>query len=221
MIALWGAKSGEGCTTTAIGVSSAYARSNPSLGTLLVDLGGDLPAALGSGSRDGCTEWLASTGSPLEALRNLELPTALNGLRLLPMGQETEWPDTRQQTLLQYLLALDRNVVVDVGGLDPTRADSISKIRQLFAAQSGSILVTRACFLALSRLQAVGLVPQRAVLMREEGRALTASDVGRIVDCPIVGEIDVEPRIRRALDAGLLLTRAPMLFRRQCAALLS
>ena len=72
-----------------------------------------------------------------------------------------------------------------------------------------SLLVVRPCFLALRRAVAAPVRPSGIVLVREAGRALTRRDVEEALQVPVRAEIDLEPAIARAVDAGLLATRLP------------
>ena len=92
--ALWSAKGGAGTTTTAVALADIRRRSHRTTDTLLVDLAGDLPAALGLSDPDlGVTEWLASDAGP-EALTRIEREVA-DGVSLLPLGNTSEWPEAR------------------------------------------------------------------------------------------------------------------------------
>jgi len=53
------------------------------------------------------------------------------------------------------------------------------------------------------------LVLVGVVLVREPGRALGRHDVEDALQVPVRAEIDVEPAVARAVDAGLLATRLP------------
>jgi hypothetical protein len=53
------------------------------------------------------------------------------------------------------------------------------------------------------------------VVVREPGRSLDRHDVERIVGAPVAAEVEVDPAIYRAVDAGLLAsTRLPRLLER-------
>jgi hypothetical protein len=55
------------------------------------------------------------------------------------------------------------------------------------------------------------------VLIREPGRALHAADVERAVGVPVVAELDLDPAVARAVDAGLLAARLPRSLQRRLA----
>jgi hypothetical protein len=94
-------------------------------------------------------------------------------------------------------------VVVDVGVLNNAQAESV------VAHCDRSLLVTRACYLALRRAASLGTRPHGVILVREAGRSLSAADVASVVGAPVVAEIDVDPAVARLVDAGLLANRMP------------
>ena len=71
-------------------------------------------------------------------------------------------------------------------------------------------MVVKPCYLALRRATALSR-PTNIVVIREEGRALTVKDVGNVVGSPILAEIPYSAPISRAVDAGLLTSRAEQL----------
>ena len=107
--------------------------------------------------------------------------------------------------MLAGLLAADaRPVVADCGRLDR------SEVRVALAAgATHSLLVTRACYLALRRASAAPVRPSGVVLLTEPGRALGRSDVEQVVGAPVRAEIAVDPAIARAVDAGVLSAGCP------------
>lgn len=87
LISCWSAKGGSGTTVVSVALALLLARSAPS-GALLVDLGGDVPAALGVPEPDGAgvLDWLAAgPDTPADALARLER-VAAPGLAVLPRG---------------------------------------------------------------------------------------------------------------------------------------
>ena len=67
----------------------------------------------------------------------------------------------------------------------------------------------RPCFLALRRAVAAPVRPSGVVLVREPGRSLGRRDVEDALQVPVCAEVDLEPAVARAVDAGLLATRLP------------
>ena len=74
---------------------------------------------------------------------------------------------------------------------------------------SFSLLVLRPCYLALRRALAAPIRPSAVVLVNEPGRALTRRDIEDVLGVPVRAEVDFDPSIARAVDAGLLAGRVP------------
>jgi len=198
MFLCWSSKGGSGTTVVSAALALVLSQQRP---TLLVDLAGDAPAALGMAepSGPGVADWLASTTADAAALHRLAVPVT-DTVRLLPRGSlpvgEHRWPE-----LAAALSEGDAMVVIDAGtGVPPTA---------LFAAASHRLLVARPCYLGLRRAVASGVQPSGIVLVGEPGRALTARDVERALGAPVVAELAYDPAVARAVDAGLLAARLP------------
>lgn len=207
LIACWSVKGGAGTTVVATALATTLARSRPD-GVLLVDLAGDVPAALGlPDPRDpGASGWLgAGSDVAADALARLELDVG-PGLALLPRGCGPLGPaEAARGEVMAGLLAADhRPVVVDAGvvvGEGPAAA--------MATVGTPSLLVTRACYLALRRAATAPIRPSGVVLVSEKGRRLTRRDVEHVVGAPVVAEIAVDPRIAQAVDSGMLTARLP------------
>jgi len=203
-LSCWALKGGVGTTvvTAALGLTLHRAGHD----VLLVDLAGDLPAALGlpEPSGPGLTDWL-ETGDdvPADGLGRIEV-AAMPGLSVLPRGGGAVGPTERVEA---FVAALDpaRSVVVDCGVLD--RGHPAPSV--VAARSTHSLLVTRACYLALRRAADPPLRPSGVVLVTEPGRALDRHDVERVVGAPVRAEVALDPAIARAVDAGLLASRLP------------
>ena len=216
----WSAKGGSGTTVVAAGL--ALAASTP---TLLVDLAGGLPVALGlpEPAGPGVADWLAANAAPAR-LASLEL--ALTGsARLLPVGHRGP-PGTplsqaadgdvhsdlgepvaaRWRQLAERFVAERRLVVVDAGTHPPPAA--------LARVAHRSLLVTRNCFLGLHAAVVQPMRPTGVVLIEEPGRKLDAVDVEHSLGVPVEAVVLVDPAVARAVDAGLLLARLPTTLRR-------
>lgn len=209
LTAYWAAKGGSGATVLA----AAHALvSSTRRTTVVVDLDGDLPAAFGidAADRPGVAEWLgAGADVPADALDRLLVPVA-DDLSLLPRGAGPL--DPRRAGVLGRLLATTpREVVLDAG----TRPDTAAQA--MVREADRSVLVTRACYLALRRLHGLGLAPTEVALVRESARALGASDVAHAVGVPVRTTVGVDPGIARAIDAGLLTARLPRSLARAAA----
>jgi MinD-like ATPase involved in chromosome partitioning or flagellar assembly len=205
LIACWSPKGGAGTTVVSAALGLVLAASQgPSL---LVDLAGDVPAALGlpEPTGPGVADWLAAGPDvPDDALARLEVEAA-PGLVLLPLGAAE--PDAgepgRAQALASALAADRRPVVADCG-----RAGSGPGLA-LAAGASVSLLVLRPCYLALRRALAAPIRPSGVVLVGEEGRSLTRRDVEEVLGVPVRAEVAHDPAVARAVDAGLLTARVP------------
>lgn len=202
----WSAKGGSG--TTVVAASLALLSS---LDSTLVDLAGELPAVLGlpEPTGQGVTDWLSSD-APAPALADLTV-TVDRATQLVPLGSgpldraSPRWPE-----LLAWLRGR-ANAIVDAGTGPPPDGLAGDGVR--------SILVTRACFLALRRAVAAPHRPDGVVLVAEPGRSLRASDVTRAVGAPVVATVSVDPAVARVVDAGLLLARLPRVLQRELRAL--
>jgi hypothetical protein len=204
LTACWSSKGGSGTTVVAASLGLLLARREPA-GAVLADLAGDLPAALGlavDGS-PGLAGWLAAGPSvPADALDRLEVPTSSPGLGLLTRGVG-HLDASRAGVLATLFEEAGRPVVADCGviTLEGTAPERVA------LAAARSLLVTRPCYLALRRLIDVTHRPTGVVLLREPGRTLTRPDVERLAGAPVLAELDLDPRVARAVDAGLLGSR--------------
>ena len=196
MFLCWSAKGGSGTTVVAAALALVLSQRGA---TTVVDLAGDLPAALGIAepAGPGVREWMASPTADAAALARLGVPVS-ETLQLLPRGSTPttapRWAD------LANALGHD-NTVIDAGtGVPPA---------DLVAAADHTLLVTRPCYLALRLAAASGVQPSGIVLVGEPGRALTARDIERSVGAPVVAELHYDPAVARAVDAGLLAARLP------------
>lgn len=197
LVACWAVKGGSGTTVFSAALGMALAKAEPP-GVLLADLAGELPAALGLADSDtgGMSSWLR--GGPGSELTSLET-TLPSGLSLLSRGPG-RLRARRVEALADALRGDRRTVIVDCGTFPRgLRAAIVSRA-------SCSLLVTRPCFLALRRVAFCPCRPTGVVLVREPGRVLGRSDVELVVGAPVVGEIEVDPAVARAVDAGLLAT---------------
>jgi MinD-like ATPase involved in chromosome partitioning or flagellar assembly len=205
LIACWSVKGGSGTTVVAAALALLSARSSPE-GAVVADLVGDVPAALGLAEpiSPGLRAWLAAGDDVgADALARIALEAA-PGLSVLAAGEPSEPQRSGRGASLAGVLAADpRTVVVDAGS-SPTGA-----ALDVVAAASVSLLVLRPCYLALRRAMAAPLRPSGIVLVRDAGRALGRRDVEEALQVPVRAEIDVEPAVARAVDAGLLAARLP------------
>ena len=175
LVSCWSAKGGSGTTVVAAAMASLMGARHDH-GALLVDLGGDLPTALGVPEPDGpgLAEWLAAGASvPADALARLEVPVR-PGLRLLPRGRGALGDPDRAEVLAALLAGDPRSVVVDVGVVagGPGGGPAAEVARVLAASATQSLLVTRCCYLSARRVALLSLRPSGVVLLTERGRSL-------------------------------------------------
>jgi len=209
-VSCWSAKGGSGTSVVAAALALLLARAHPA-GALLLDTAGDAPAVLGLPEpvSPGLAEWLAAgVGVPADGLARIEVPAA-PGLALVPRGSGSLVPVERAEVLAGLLAGEHRPVVVDCGRLDPGGGVDAEAARTLASSADRSLLVTRACYLSLRRAVALALRPTGVVLVVEVGRALGAPDVEDVLGAPVLAEVDVDPAVARAVDAGLLAGRVP------------
>jgi len=167
---------------------------------LLVDLGADLPAALGLPEPlCGLTSWAAG-----DDLRLLEVEAGPR-LRLLPRGLNSLRED--MGPALAAALSGRPAVVVDAGVIGGVHANEVGLDLALAARES--LLVLRPCFLGLRRAVAAPLRPSGVVLVEEPGRSLGPADVESALGVPIVAVVPWDPAVARRVDAGLLGSGLP------------
>lgn len=209
LIAYWAAKGGSGATVLAAAHALHAAATGP---TLLLDLDGDLPCVIGSARTDaGVAQWLgAGAAVPADALDRIAVPVTAN-LHLVCRGEGVL--DARRAGVLVGLLAASaRTVVVDCG----TRPGPVGRI--LARGADRSILVTRACYVAMHRQSMHELAPTEVALVREPNRSLRPDDLALAVGAPVRTTVPFDPAVSRAVDAGLLRSRFPRVLSRSIAA---
>lgn len=210
LVTCWSTKGGSG-TTVIAALASLHAAQGRDRPVLLVDLCGDLPAVFGSAEKSsGLGEWLRSDLAPCSLERLLE--ELVPNLSLLPRGHGPL--SARRADELVEWLASGAVVVVDAGVLrnegEASNRGPDDELRWRLAAEADrSVLVTRACYLALRRTVSLPVRPSGVVLVAEAGRALTRSDCERAIGAPVLATVAVDPDIARAVDAGMLRTRVP------------
>ena len=222
VLVCWSVGGGSGTTVVVAGLAAAVA----SVGevALAVDLCGDLPRAFGAAEPvgPGLGDWLdAGPGVPTDALERLEVDVAV-GVSVLPAGDlavasgaEAPGRVERTSALVGMLEAEeDREVVVDAGCPSP------GSVAQRVVAEAGrSLLVVRACPFALGRLDALVAPPSGVVVVSERRRAVTWRDIEAAAGAPVVAQLDVDPSVAAAIDAGLDRRPFPRSFLRVLGAL--
>ena len=207
LVACWSPKGGSGTTVVAVLTALVLAR-RVSGGALLIDVAGDAPAALGVPEPEGpgLSEWLAASGDVgAEALGRLEHDVG-SGLSLVGRGSAGLGGGAgsmRAEALAAALAAGERAVVADCGRAD--RAPG----RELALGATASVCVLRPCYLALRRALDAEHRPSGVVLVKEPYRSLQRRDVEDVLGVPVWAELELDPALARAVDAGLLAGRRP------------
>ena len=207
LVACWSPKGGSGTTVTAALVGLVLARRARSARAMLADLSGDLPAVLGvpEPAGPGLADWLAAPAEVgPEALARLEVDVGPS-LGLLPLGAGPAGAgcSRRAAALTDHFVLDGRLVVADCGSAE--RSPGL----ELAAGATLSLVVVRACYLALRRVLAAPVRPTGVVLVDEPERSLRKRDVEDVLGLPVWAEIPRDSAVARAVDAGLLSARVP------------
>ena len=215
-VSCWSVKGGAGTTVVATALALVLASATRA-GSVLVDLAGDVAPVLGIPEPEGpgVAEWLAAGDSvPTDGWARLALDTG-TGVSLVPRGRGPLTRVERAEVLAGVLGADHRPVVVDCGVLASGPEPRTETVATVLAAQaSTSLLVTRTCYLGLRRATRSPVRPSGIVVVHEPGRHLHADDVAAIVGAEIWAEVELDPAVARAVDAGVLASRMPRALRR-------
>lgn len=118
----------------------------------------------------------------------------------------------RTYVLARLLQADHRLVIVDVGlrsGNVVSNSATCHEIANMLLAQAQrSTLVTRSCFISLSRATAFEQ-PTDVVAIFEKGRALRRYDIEQAINAPVVTDLRWDAAVARSVDAGLMSTSLP------------
>lgn len=182
-------KGGSGTTVTSAALGLLLATRYRG-GGYVVDLNGDLPAALGLVE--------PHTDSPCDVNASLQLLPRGGTRRGRP--HDIDWA-----ALAEEVTALNAPVVIDAG--------SLVVGPELLDVTTLSVLVIRPCYLALRRashfIHRDDFRLNGVIVVNEEGRALTPKDVSTVLRLPVRATINIDPAVARAVDAGLLGSRIP------------
>lgn len=222
----WSAKGGVGVSTIAalssIGLSSAVTRDAP---VFIVDLVGDLAAVFGVETKSdvGVAEWSRSSEPTVAALSRIATPVAQN-LSFIARGRGNFGLPPAQ--LVASVASLAGSIggqeadsfgvaVLDAGSFDQSLlaakcncADHQYRFEVLEHVDA-DILITRNCYLALRNAKFLGRKPAGVILASERSKALGAGDVEVVVGADVIAEIEIDSRISRSVDAGLICARVP------------
>ena len=195
---------GGNCTTV---TATAYALLMAARGThtVLIDLCGDVPAAAGMAepTTPGINDWLSeSSTSDAQALVPLGTPFD-KGLVIVHRGSSFVEGHPRWSDLANAITTLPMNIVIDAG--------TTFLPDELRRAVTHVTMVVKPCYLSLRRASRMQR-PTQLFVVCEESRALTIKDVGHVLGMPVTCEIPYTSAISRAVDAGMLPSRAEQLF---------
>lgn len=164
--------------------------------TLLVDASGDLPSIFGMepSTLGGLAEWLrVGPQAPRHALLRVAEDVLLN-LRLVSRGQgEIRFPEAAALRFAQEYPG--SQTVVDLGELHEGTIP-------LAQHAEHSFLVSRLCYLALTKARTIPLQPTGVVTVEEAGRVLRAADVAESLGTKVLARLPWDPAIARAVDSG-------------------
>jgi hypothetical protein len=154
-------------------------------------------------SSPGINDWLREH-STSDAQAIMTMGTEFdNGLIVLHRGSPFVEGQPRWADLARAISSSPIDVVIDAG---------ISFIpEELRQAVSHITMVVKPCYLSLRRASRMQR-PTELFVVCEEGRALTIKDVGHVLGMPVTCEVPYTPAISRAVDAGMLPSRAEQLF---------
>jgi hypothetical protein len=222
LVCFWSPKGGSGTSVVAAATAVMSARLRQ---TRLADLAGDLPAVLGLATdpSTGLRNWLrAGPRAPSEALGAIAVDAG-RGLSLLPAGAAAV-ADAAPESGAALAVALrndPRPTFVDAGVLEATSATPA--IDAVVEVADASIIVVRACYLALRRAVRLEATARAAgvVLVEEGGRSLGTREVSDILGVPVLATVPCKTAVSRAVDAGVLGSRCPDLIGRPLRDLLA
>lgn len=195
---------GGNCTTvtaSAVALVAAMRGTN----TLLIDLCGDIPAAIGMAEPHGpgINDWLSESNTDSAQQLVMQGAPVIPGLVVVHRGTRFVNGEPRWSDLASAISQLPHDVIIDAG---TTFVPDV-----LTSAVQNVSMVVKPCYLSLRRASRLPR-PSNVFVIREENRALTVKDVGNVLGVPIAAEIPYEAAISRAVDAGLLTARAEQLF---------
>jgi hypothetical protein len=215
LIALWSATGGSGTSVFTAGCALVLAReardTGHAGGVRVADLAGDLAAIFGLGADPevGLADWLAAGAeAPTDALDRLLVEVA-SGVTLLPRGGLALAPTIAAPeagaALAVGLATAPSPVLVDCGTAREPALQAVIEVADV------ALVVLRSCYLSLRRAVNAPSLRHTAgvVLLDESDRTLGASQIGDVLDLPVLARIAVDGRIARAVDAGVLATRLP------------
>lgn len=201
-------KGGSGTTVLAAALAAELSR-NADGDTVIADLAGDVPNTYGisvDAAQPGLKQWLASSSNVPTAAVDRLLVDVMPQLRMLPAGpRATNGADVERQAERLRDCGVARHLVVDAGVVGHPRTMGGA----LQSAADTSLLVLRPCYLAISRVSALGLKADGFVLIEEQGRVFDARDIEDVTGIPEMATLRWDPAVARLVDAGRTKSRLP------------
>ncbi len=208
LVTLWSPKGGTGTSVAAAALASVLARHHRHV--RLVDLCGDQPAICASrchGER-GAADWLlAGPTTPASAIDAFTVDD-VGRFALVPSGT-ADVHDARDEAGAALAVVLRDSPWVSVVDAGLASAPAVVPLVELADL---SLIVVRPCFLALTRAarrEALVRATSGVLMIDEPHRALGARDIAAIIELPVLGTVAYSPEVARAIDAGVVLRRAP------------
>jgi len=213
LITCWSVKGGSGVSVVSAALAGLLSQRHG--GAAIIDLGGDQPAVLGlaESGAPGVLDWCDSTAGA-QRLARLSIEV-IDDLLLVPRGEGRQVISVdRAAELATAVEGLAPVVVVDAGvPLTAEPVDPAQAVEQPHAEylrrRGSSLFVTRACYMAIRRARSRNVSADGVVLIDEPGRALDSKDVSGILGLPVVGVVEADPQVTRAVDSGTLIRRIP------------
>jgi hypothetical protein len=206
LVVCWSPKGGSGTSVVATGLAIVDSRSRSAHGTdsrtVIVDLGGDVPAILGlEEPLIGIAEWISDPSAfdirTLIVENGTEPGVLPRGRAALPESRSGAW--SRLAVELAHLSNSDLTIVVDAGrGPIPRELESVA---------DHEYVVIRPCYLAVRRARLIDHSSDAVIVVTEPDRALGQADIARVLALPIAATLDVSADIARRIDAGIITSR--------------
>ncbi len=207
LVCCWSPKGGSG--TSVFAAACALDAGAASGGARLADLDGDQPPILGLAAdpATGLARVVAvGVEAPVDALERFAVARGA-ALTLLPAGaadlaRRSPRPAPRS---VSRCASTPAPTIVDVG------VPTAPALEALLEVADASIVVLRACYLALRRAVRMPATAGATgvVLVEESGRALGARDVADVLGVPVLATVSVRSSVARAIDAGVFPVRMP------------
>jgi hypothetical protein len=202
--ACWSLKGGSGTTTVAAALAMLAGRRRA--GALLVDLAGDAPALMSPDDEDtgpGVAEWLRAGDDPSFGCWTGRVLTVGDRIAIAPRGHGPLTGGPAAARLASVLAEDPREVIIDCGVLAVDGPDDVITAGHVVARRAGlSVLVTRACTLALRRMGRSSLPIGGVIVVRDPDRVVGIEQIEAAAGAPVIAEIPHDPVVARVIDTG-------------------